>query len=177
MKKGITIIYKITKESVKDVVPKTPIILREISYGEIRSVIPFIREMTEEKFVQFENRMTLRGDRCYVAWVEDAPAHYIWVRLKGSMHSGSAGVDFELSDNMAWFLDARTSDKFKGMGIYPTVFSSICKSLIEENRSVYCDVAATNKASLSGIHKTGFFRVMKIYRFGRFKLKIPSQLV
>ena len=176
MKKGLTIIYKITDESVKTVTPKTPIVLREISFPEIRSLIPLIREMSEEKFVQFENRMTERQDRCYVAWADDVPAHYIWVRLQGSMHSGSAGISFPLKNNMAWFLDARTADQFKGKGIYPAVFSMICQALLKENRQVYCDVSSTNKASLSGIHKTGFFPVMKIYRWGRFKLSFPSRL-
>ncbi len=176
MKKGLTIIYEITEESVNTVQPKTPVELREISFKEIRTIIPLIREMSEEKFIQFENRMTQRGDRCYVAWADMLPAHYIWVRLKGSMYSGSAGVSFPLSKNMAWFLDARTADDFKGKGIYPTVFSRICKILLSEKRRVYCDVSATNKASLSGIHKTGFFPVMKIYRWGRFKIRFPSRL-
>lgn len=176
MKTGLTYIYKITGDSVNPVNAKVPIELREIDFNEIRTLIPQIREMNEEKFRQFENRMTSREDRCYVAWADGVPAHYIWVRLKGSMHSGSAGVVFPLTDNMAWFLDARTADKFKGMGIYPAVFSRISKALIDENRKVYCDVSSKNKASLSGIHKTGFFRVMKIYRVGRFKIRIPGKL-
>ena len=177
MKTGLTYIYKITGESVNSVNAKVPIELREIAFNEIRTLIPHIREMSEEKLIQFENRMTQREDRCFVAWANGVPAHYIWVRVKGSMHSGSSGVDFPLTDNMAWFLDARTADEFKGMGIYPAVFSRISKALIGEKRKVYCDVSSRNKASLSGIHKTGFFRIMKIYRFGRFKVRIPGRLL
>jgi hypothetical protein len=176
MKKGLTIIYKITGETVNTVKAKVPLELREISFHEIRTLIPQIREMNEDKFIQFENRMTQREDRCFVAWTDGIPVHYIWVRIKGSMHSSSAGVVFPLTDNMAWFLDARTSDKFKGKGIYPEVFSRISKALISENRRVYCDVSSQNKASLRGIHKTGFFRVMKIYRLGRFKVRFPGKL-
>lgn len=155
---------------------KVPIVIREININEIRTVLPLIREMNEKKYLQFERRINEKGDRCYVAWVNDQPAHFTWIRMHGVMSITSANRSYKVPDDAVWLFDGRTSEKFRGLGILPAMLSTLCALQFPAKKRVFTDTSSTNLASVKSVNKVGFSVAAKVYRLGIFSIGFPSRL-
>jgi RimJ/RimL family protein N-acetyltransferase len=116
------------------------------------------------------DRRLERGDLCYGAWVDGELAHYSWVQLTGEHPIRSAGIAIAIEPGDRWIYNSRTSERFRGRGVYPAVLQYVATEQLAAGAScVWIYTSESNARSMHAIEKAGFrlWQTLHALRFGR----------
>ena len=106
----------------------------------------------------YSHRLSLGGQKAY------ASKAYERVHFMKLIHEPNAMV----------IGDCATKEAFRGLSIYPFMLQHVARRMFEKVDKIYVLVSPTNKASVKGIEKAGFYFVCIIYaiRFGPFYFRV-----
>jgi predicted acetyltransferase len=136
-----------------DAVPEFKEITRS-DIDEIFKVMYFSREHVLNRFD--------RGERCFAILEKGNIVTYLWAAFKErSMKELSLNV--QLKTNQSWFYNALTIKEARGKGYYPSIIRCMAKTLQNEGISeIFIDVEGENAASIRGVEKAGFKKVLRV---------------
>jgi GNAT superfamily N-acetyltransferase len=98
----------------------------------------------------------------FVAYVNNIPAAFGWM-ARGKARIGELAHDLILPVGNRYLWNFRTMEAFRGLGIYPALLQFIIHWEKEKANRFWIIHAPENRSSLTGIRKTGFHYVGKIY--------------
>jgi GNAT superfamily N-acetyltransferase len=118
----------------------------------------------------------LKGDRCFVAYLNGEIIHYTWVSFKEG-HIASIEKDIKLKESEAYIYNVRTLPDFRNKGIFLFVLGNVCKQLSKDGyKKLYTSILENNISSQKAFEKIGFkkskeVRYFKIFGHKRYHYK------
>lgn len=110
---------------------------------------------------EFFSRLDNSGWQCFVAISNDKIVAYSWVATEDCFIR-EIDYHYKLNSDEIFIYDCFVCKEYRGRGIYPDIISKIVKfntyKYCTRNKVniVYIGVESSNRASIRGVHKTGF---------------------
>ena len=121
-----------------------------VQYGNDAASLPFLMRSAQ--------RLRLGEGQGYVLLTpEEVPVHFCWAKDFEGFHV--AELDRTLKaprENAVMIFDCFTPSATRGHGFFAEAISQLAQELNSQGKSAWIFGAATNRASVSGIEKTGF---------------------
>jgi len=134
---------------------------KEITQSDIDEICKVMYFSREHVLNRFD-----RGERCFAILENGQIVTYLWAAFK-ERNLKEVRLNVRLKYNQSWFYNALTIKNARGKGHFPHLISCIARSLINNGVSeLFIDVEAENTASIRGVEKAGFRRVIRV-RMGK----------
>ncbi|TYB71627.1 MULTISPECIES: GNAT family N-acetyltransferase [Bizionia] len=156
---NIELMYVHSLEIVQQVRPKIDIEVIEL-YEDNIELIHSVKYLDLSRLIQ----RLQRGDKCYVALVNNKPVSYHWVQFMGFHFIQQAGKKIEIKPGEFWIYHVRVAEAFKGNRINGFVYSEILNNAkVSGYDKAWVYTNFNNKANRKGLEKLGFQIDHRIY--------------
>jgi RimJ/RimL family protein N-acetyltransferase len=137
--------------------PDSSLIIKELKLSDIDRMLDVMYLTKADIYNRFN-----RGERCFAILDGEDITTYFWAQF-GPKQLDKLSMTFNLRPNQTWFYNAITVKKARGRGYYPNIIRYMVKALkTEDFNEFFIDVEETNRASIRGMEKAGFKRVVKV---------------
>jgi hypothetical protein len=138
--------------------PDPSLNIKELTAGDIDSMLEVMYVSRSGLQRRFD-----RGDRCFAVVDNGNIISYFWARF-GLKDSCELHLKFELKPHQAWMYNAITVRSARGRNLYPNVIRYMAKALLQSSvEEAFVDVELRNKASIQGLEKAGYKRLVLIH--------------
>lgn len=130
---------------------------REITRSDIDGIFKVMYFSREHVLNRFD-----RGERCFAILEKGNIVTYLWAAFK-ERNMTETRLNIQLKPNQSWFYNALTMKEARGKGYYPNLIRCMAKTLQNDGISeIFIDVEGENTASIRGVEKAGFKKVISV---------------
>jgi len=129
---------------------ESPAIVKSVDNSNVNDILSF----NSEQYVDIFKRFLDMGDKGYYAYLNGECVHRSWVKRGPQEIRFMRDYLIKLNEDDVYVHYCVTSEKARGMNIYPAVLSQICRDY--QGKNIYLLVSNRKDYAIRGVEKAGF---------------------